>query len=132
MSGSGGCQRSLARANPSPVVELNRAAAVGMRDGPSAGLALVDVILERGDLADYRLAHSAPAVLYRRLGRTAEARVFYERALGLTRQEPERRFVASDGWPSCRTETAGVAERRSALGEHRPMVPVPLALAPLL
>src|SRR5438445_12410739 len=72
MSGSGGCQRSLARANPSPVVELNRAVAVGMRDGPSAGLALVDVILERGDLADYRLAHSARAVLYRRLGRTAE------------------------------------------------------------
>ena len=83
----------LARADPSPVVELNRAAAVAMRDGAAAGLALVDAILARGDLEDYHLAHSARADLCRRLGRTAEARVSYQRALGLTRQEPERRFL---------------------------------------
>jgi len=83
----------LVRADPSPVVELNRAAAVAMRDGPPAGLALIDAILARGDLADYRLAHSARADLCRRLGRTAEARASYERALGLTRQEQERRFI---------------------------------------
>ena len=83
----------LARADPSPVVELNRAAAVAMRDGPAAGLALVDAILARGELEDYHLAHSARADLCRRLGRTAEARASYERALGLTRQEPQRRFL---------------------------------------
>jgi RNA polymerase sigma-70 factor (ECF subfamily) len=83
----------LVRADPSPVVELNRAAAVAMRDGPLAGLALIDAILARGDLADYHLAHSARADLYRRLGRAAEAREAYERALGLARQEPERRFL---------------------------------------
>jgi len=83
----------LARADPSPVVELNRAAAVAMRDGPSAGLALIDAILGRGELADYHLAHSARADLCRRLGRTEEARVSYERALSLARQEPERRFL---------------------------------------
>ncbi len=83
----------LVRAEPSPVVELNRAVAVAMRDGPAAGLALIDAILARGDLADYHLAHSARADLCRRLGRTAEARASYERALGLTRQEPERRFL---------------------------------------
>jgi RNA polymerase sigma-70 factor (ECF subfamily) len=83
----------LARADPSPVVELNRAVAVAMRDGPAAGLALIDAILARGDLEDYHLAHSARADLCRRLGRTAEARAAYERALGLTRQEPERRFL---------------------------------------
>ena len=83
----------LVRADPSPVVELNRAAAVAMRDGPLAGLALIDAILARGDLADYHLAHSARADLCRRLGRTAEAREAYERALGLARQEPERRFL---------------------------------------
>jgi RNA polymerase sigma-70 factor (ECF subfamily) len=83
----------LARAEPSPVVELNRAVAVAMRDGPLAGLALVDAILARGDLADYHLAHSARADLCRRLGRKAEARASYERALALTRQEPERRFL---------------------------------------
>jgi RNA polymerase sigma-70 factor, ECF subfamily len=83
----------LARVEPSPVVELNRAAAVAMRDGPAAGLALVDAILARGDLGDYHLAHSARADLCRRLGRTAEARASYERALALTRQEPERRFL---------------------------------------
>jgi RNA polymerase sigma-70 factor (ECF subfamily) len=83
----------LARVEPSPVVELNRAAALAMRDGPAAGLALVDAILARGDLGDYHLAHSARADLCRRLGRRAEARASYERALALTRQEPERRFL---------------------------------------
>ena len=83
----------LMRTNPSPVIELNRAVAVAMRDGPLAGLALVDAILARGDLEKYHLAHSARADLCRRLGRTAEARTSYERALNLTRQEPERRFL---------------------------------------
>ena len=83
----------LARAQPSPVVELNRAAAVAMRDGPLAGLALIDAILARGELEGYHLAHSARADLCRRLGRTAEARRSYQRALSLTRQEPERRFL---------------------------------------
>jgi RNA polymerase sigma-70 factor (ECF subfamily) len=83
----------LARAEPSPVVELNRAVAVAMRDGPEAGLALIDAILARGDLADYHLAHSARAELCRRLGRTAEARAAFQRALELARQEPERRFI---------------------------------------
>jgi RNA polymerase sigma-70 factor, ECF subfamily len=83
----------LMRAAPSPVIELNRAAAVAMRDGPMAGLALIDTILGRGDLADYPPAHSARAELCRRLGKTGDARVSYERALGLTRQEPQRRFL---------------------------------------
>jgi RNA polymerase sigma-70 factor, ECF subfamily len=83
----------LARADPSPVIELNRAVAIAMRDGPAAGLALVDAILDRGDLTDYRLAHAARAELSRRLGKTSEARAAYERALALTRQEPERRFL---------------------------------------
>jgi RNA polymerase sigma-70 factor, ECF subfamily len=83
----------LARVEPSPVVELNRAVAVAMRDGPAAGLELIDAILARGDLADYYLAHSARAELCRRLGRTAEAQAAYKRALSLTRQEPERRFL---------------------------------------
>ena len=83
----------LVRAEPSPVVELNRAVAVAMRDGPAAGLALIDVILARGDLADYPLAHSARAELCRRLGKTGDARASYERALGLTRQDPQRRFL---------------------------------------
>ena len=83
----------LARMDPSPVIELNRAVAVAMRDGPAAGLVLVDAILERGDLKDYRLAHAARADLCRRLGRTADARASYQRALTLTRQEPERRFI---------------------------------------
>jgi RNA polymerase sigma-70 factor (ECF subfamily) len=64
-----------------------------MRDGPEAGLALVDAILARGDLSDYRLAHAARADMYRRLGKKAEARESYQRALALTRQEPERRFL---------------------------------------
>jgi RNA polymerase sigma-70 factor (ECF subfamily) len=84
----------LLQMTPSPVVELNRAVAVAMRDGPAAGLDLVDAILERGDLAGYHLAHSARADLCRRLGRTEEARVAYEQALALTQQEPERRFLA--------------------------------------
>jgi len=83
----------LVRAEPSPVVELNRAVAVAMRDGPEAGLVLIDAILARGDLSDYRLAHAARADLCRRLGKTAEARAAYQRALDLTRQEPERRFL---------------------------------------
>ena len=84
---------ALLQVLPSPVVELNRAVAVAMRDGPAAGLALVDAILGRGDLTEYRLAHAARAELCRRLGKTAEARAAFERALALTRQEPERRFL---------------------------------------
>jgi RNA polymerase sigma-70 factor (ECF subfamily) len=83
----------LLRADSSPVIELNRAVALAMRDGPGAGLVLIDAILDRGDLLDYRLAHAARAELCRRLDRTAEARVSYERAISLTRQEPERRFL---------------------------------------
>jgi RNA polymerase sigma-70 factor (ECF subfamily) len=83
----------LLRADPSPVIGLNRAVAVAMRDGPAAGLALVDAILSRGALADYHLAHSARAELCRRLGRTADARASYARALDLARQEPQRRFL---------------------------------------
>ncbi len=91
----------LVRADPSPVIALNRAAAIAMRDGPLAGLTLIDAILARGDLADYHLAHSARADLCRRLGRTADARSAYRRALDLTRQEPERRFLQRrlDGLP---------------------------------
>ena len=84
----------LMRADPSPVVALNRAAAIAMRDGPLAGLTLIDGILAAGDLTDYHLAHSARADLCRRLGRTADARAAYQRALDLARQEPERRFLA--------------------------------------
>ncbi len=83
----------LIRIDPSPVVELNRAAAIAMRDGPEAGIALIDAILSRGDLADYHLAFSAKADLCRRLGRTADAITAYERALALTTQTPERRFI---------------------------------------
>jgi RNA polymerase sigma-70 factor, ECF subfamily len=83
----------LVRAQPSPVVELNRAVAVAMRDGPLAGLELIDTILRRGDLADYHLAHAARADLCRRLGRTTDARDSYQRALALAQQEPERRFL---------------------------------------
>jgi RNA polymerase sigma-70 factor (ECF subfamily) len=83
----------LLQADPSPVVELNRAVAVAMRDGPASGLALVDAILARGDLVEYRFAHAARADFCRRLGRSAEARAAYERALALTHQEPERRFL---------------------------------------
>jgi RNA polymerase sigma-70 factor (ECF subfamily) len=83
----------LVQADPSPVVELNRAVAVAMRDGPLVGLELIDAILARGDLEHYHLAHAARADLCRRLGRTAEASASYERALSLTKQEPERRFL---------------------------------------
>ena len=83
----------LVRADPSPVVELNRAVAIAMRDGPLAGLALIDAILARGDLADYQLAHAARADLCRRAGRPAEARESYVRALALTQNEPARRFL---------------------------------------
>jgi RNA polymerase sigma-70 factor, ECF subfamily len=77
----------------SPVIELNRAVAIAMRDGPAAALPLVDAILDRGELRDYRLAHAARADLCRRLGQTAAARASYEKALALTKQEPERRFL---------------------------------------
>jgi RNA polymerase sigma-70 factor (ECF subfamily) len=83
----------LAKLDPSPVVELNRAAAVAMRDGPAAGLALIEAILARGDLSDYAPAHSARAELYRRLGKNEDARAAYRRALALTQQEPVRRFL---------------------------------------
>ena len=83
----------LLKAYPSPVVELNRAVAIAMRDGPEAGLMLIDAILQRGALGNYRLAHAARADLLRRLRRTADARAAYERALELTEQEPERRFL---------------------------------------
>jgi len=88
----------LERIQPSPVVQLNRAVAIAMRDGPEAGLAHIDAVLKhcsgkQGDLANYYLAHSARADMYRRLGRTAEARASYEKALALTQQEPERQFL---------------------------------------
>jgi RNA polymerase sigma-70 factor (ECF subfamily) len=83
----------LLRIQPSPVVGLNRAVAIAMRDGPEAGLTQIDAVLEDGELADYYLAHSARADMCRRLGRTAEARVAYEKALALTQQGPERQFL---------------------------------------
>jgi RNA polymerase sigma-70 factor (ECF subfamily) len=83
----------LLRIQPSPVVQLNRAVAIAMCDGPEAGLAQIDALLEQGELVNYYLAHSARADLYRRLGRTTEARSSYEKALALTQQEPERQFL---------------------------------------
>jgi RNA polymerase sigma-70 factor (ECF subfamily) len=83
----------LVRIHPSPVAHLNRAVAIAMRDGPEAGLAHIDAVLEHGELANYYLAHSARADMYRRLGRTAEARSSYEKALALNQQEPERQFL---------------------------------------
>jgi RNA polymerase sigma-70 factor (ECF subfamily) len=83
----------LIRIQPSPVVQLNHAVAIAMRDGPEAGLAHIDAVLEHGELANYYLAHSARADMYRRLGRTDEARSSYEKALALTQQEPERQFL---------------------------------------
>jgi len=88
-----GLYEVLQRLSPSPVIELNRAVAVAMRDGPAAGIALIEAILARGDLHDYHLAHAAMADLCRRIGRFPEARVAYQRALALARQEPERRFL---------------------------------------
>ncbi|MDZ4780920.1 MAG: RNA polymerase sigma factor [Planctomycetia bacterium] len=83
----------LLQSGPSPVIELNRAVAMAMRDGPNVGLALIDGILDRGDLADYRLAHAARADFCRRLGLADDARESYERALALSKQAPERRFL---------------------------------------
>jgi RNA polymerase sigma-70 factor, ECF subfamily len=83
----------LVRIQPSPVVHLNRAVAIAMRDGPEAGLTHIDAVMEHGELANYYLAHSARADMCRRLGRTAEARSSYEKALALTQQEPERHFL---------------------------------------
>jgi RNA polymerase sigma-70 factor (ECF subfamily) len=83
----------LVQLQASPIVQLNRAVAVAMCDGPEAGLAQIDALLEQGWLASYHLAHSARADMYRRLGRTAEARAAYENALALTKQEPERQFL---------------------------------------
>jgi RNA polymerase sigma-70 factor (ECF subfamily) len=83
----------LLQRDPSPVIELNRAVAVAMRDGPAAGLRLIDAILARGELRDYRPVHAARAELFRRLGKTGEARIAYERAIALTKQEPERRYL---------------------------------------
>jgi RNA polymerase sigma-70 factor (ECF subfamily) len=83
----------LQRIQPSPIVQLNRAVAIAMCDGPEAGLTHIDAVLEQGELANYYLAHSARADMYRRLGRIAEARSAYEKALTLTQQEPERQFL---------------------------------------
>jgi RNA polymerase sigma-70 factor, ECF subfamily len=88
-----GLYDALLRVEPTPVVELNRAVAIAMRDGPAAGLALIEAILDRGDLKDYHLAHAARADLCRRLGKTEQARAAYRRAIALARQEPERRFL---------------------------------------
>ncbi len=83
----------LLRVEPSPIIELNRAVAIAMRDGPAQGLRLIDDLLESGELANYHLAHAARADLCRRLGKSSEARASYEHALALTKQEPERRFL---------------------------------------
>jgi RNA polymerase sigma-70 factor, ECF subfamily len=88
-----GLYDALLRLDDSPVIELNRAVAVAMRDGPGPGLDCVDGIIARGDLRDYRLVYAARAEFCRRLGRIAEARAAYQKALALTRQEPERRFL---------------------------------------
>jgi RNA polymerase sigma-70 factor (ECF subfamily) len=88
-----GLYDALLLGNPSPVVELNRAVAVAMRDGPRAGIALIDDILARGELEDYYLAHSARADFYRRLGEVEQARASYEKALALARPEVARRFL---------------------------------------
>jgi RNA polymerase sigma-70 factor (ECF subfamily) len=88
-----GLYDALVAIEPSPVIELNRAVAVAMRDGSLAGLQLVDAILARGELTDYHLAHSARAEMFRQSGKDAEARVAYERAIALARSDPERRFL---------------------------------------
>jgi len=88
-----GLYDALLRMTPSPVIELNRAVAVAMWDGYETGLAVIDALFRRGDLREYRFAHAARADLCRRLGRVDEARASYERALTLTRQAPERRFL---------------------------------------
>ncbi len=109
----------LLRVNPSPVVELNRAVAIAMRDGPQEGLALIGAILERGDLEDYYLAHSARAELCKRLGRTTEAVAFYRRALSLTRQEPARRFLERRLEELTRAGSEGGAEARGSIYSFR-------------
>src|SRR5262249_59615274 len=88
-----GLYDALLQLDRSPVIELNRAVAIAMRDGPAAGLAIIDAILARGDLVEYRLAHAARAELCRRLGKVDEARAAFKRALALTRQEPDRRLL---------------------------------------
>jgi RNA polymerase sigma-70 factor (ECF subfamily) len=85
---------ALLEIEPSPIIEINRAAAIAMRDGPAAGLALMDDIIGRGALGDYRFAHAARADMYRRLGRNDEAKSAYAQALALTQQEAERRYIA--------------------------------------
>ena len=89
-----GLYEVLLRMEPTPVVELNRAVAIAMRDGPQVGLTLIDAILQRGELRDYHLAHSARADLLRRMNKRDESIEAYRRALSLTTQEPERRFLA--------------------------------------
>lgn len=105
----------LLRMDASPVIELNRAVAPAMRDGPATGLALVDAILARGDLADYHLAHAAQADFRRRLGQTAPAREAYARAISLARQGPERRFLERS--PTVNARPTGNRSGRAAL--HR-------------
>lgn len=83
----------LLRVEPSPIIQLNRAVAIAMRDGPATGLELVDALLQRGELAQYHLAHATRADFYRRLGMNADARVSYQRALAFAKQEPEQRFL---------------------------------------
>ncbi len=83
----------LLHATPSPVVELNRAVALAMRDGPAAGLAVTDELLARGELPEYHLLHAARADFCRRLGRVDEAREAYRTALALAQLEPEKRFL---------------------------------------
>jgi len=109
----------LLRVNPSPVVELNRAVAIAMRDGPQEGLALIGAILERGDLEDYYLAHSARAELCKRLGRTTEAVASYRRALSLARQEPVRRFLERRLEELTRAGSEGGAEARGSIYSFR-------------
>lgn len=100
---------ALLKIEPSPIIELNRAAAVAMREGPAAGLALMDEIVSRGELAEYRFAHAARADLYRRLGQIDNARAAYAQALALSAQETERRFI---------TERMSSLEAAHSTGEH--------------
>jgi RNA polymerase sigma-70 factor (ECF subfamily) len=112
----------LLRADPSPVIRLNRAVAIAMRDGAAAGLALIDEILDGGELRDYRLAHAARADMCRRLGRPAEARASYERALALTKQGPERRFLSrrlTEVTEGAEFFTTEERRRGDANGEHK-------------